>query len=648
MACFWLASLPFTASASSSLEELDAIVMQAGGVKAFLSDRNALDRYYKVYQNYVGGLQFTQADFLSIAEQAKASIAEFPEMENRLNESDDLGPSFAINFEDFQGHRINAEQMKMAASQWMQKLLVSSIEILEKPEVAGNLLQMIEAELKTLPNTKKKKADFFESFLKNAHLDKVASYALITYLAQKLGAAGSSQSSEQIDAQNLCMILWDLVQNPKLAWQETFGSRLKDREAPAGFAAKVKNLLPNQGKLLQWSFEGVPLFVANTRTGKEGEVLPDGKLGANNVVVIALPRRIHAIWKGLPLNECIRTCVNRWTTSLGKDSWIHYIEINGQFRGYVQSIPVTSNGKTYASIDLLAWPAGNRVITMDGQLQSKTIFELMLGGFYMKKPAQWEGFVLSESHYNDHAHVFGVIKAERFYREAQNLGSYKTFSPSDTKLSAYLVGKRTANNTYSELVPTFNATNKDAGTIRLVKPIDTPAPVTTRELVVQSADELLNSEVGKLLSDDAATVHDPKLRGFINNLRKTREFYSRLEFYKTQGKVQANGQGLSRMEHALFGGVMPLFVNYLAINQMGADPHAVGIATMTGLVLGNIINVILPSVIFKVAKAQKSTELLGHSVWYSSGNVHALIYSAITHGAIFATTYGICELFLGK
>jgi hypothetical protein len=174
------------------------------------------------------------------------------------------------------------------------------------------------------------------------------------------------------------------------------------------------------------------IFRVLVRKGNRGTISPVGRSGKSEYEFNTLPRRIHGVWKGVPLNECVGgNCESiksltpeRWATVALEDTQVFNIERDGSYLGFVQYVPLKAKDGIYASVDFGAPILRNKILVRDpdGNPITRTFYEVWLESAVKHKPNEWSGFIVGESDAINNAGVLGEVRESASFLAGRYLG----------------------------------------------------------------------------------------------------------------------------------------------------------------------------------------------------------------------------------
>lgn len=405
-----------------SLEEIDAIATRAPDLNSFLANESLINEYYQALESYYGPDRFTRKQFDAILTQMKTTVATVPDLGKRLWETNGLGEEFSIESKSATYGRelgpkwngtnfIEAEKKKVQASQEVNTLTPEA----EKIRIDGFKRSLVLKE-NSFDATGLSKSQatalqgkHFQSLKNSTETIEIAEY----YLRKLWDKEGIKDVFNSGDPDLIIDSLKALRDNPR--------GYFDGEEIPSTVVSKLKELLPDYKKLL----ENEEMFKTVMRMVRGGKLVPVGGTSMAKYDFVPVPRRLHGIWKGIHLGECIagncnylaRLTPERWATVALKDSQLFHVEKNGNYSGFVEVVPGKIGNRTLATIGIGAPDLRKKVSqqTQDGQRKVSSLYRLWLEEAKKRKPPGVDGFVLSDSSAIDNAGVLTTARGSASY-----------------------------------------------------------------------------------------------------------------------------------------------------------------------------------------------------------------------------------------
>lgn len=447
-----LVLLGFSSWATASSDPLDRPLLEAGSVQALLDSPKLLDEYFLLLQNYYGaedhsgGEKFPRKGFNAIVSLLKRTIEAHPELkdeiERRLMDTSDLGTEFSFDvIEGGNGVTLDSKSWSSAIDDWKTELRngaqgVSNIEdlILQMENRAGKM------------QASDSPAEFFVAMRKDPDALRVANALLLDHLNQEGVAAA-------LDARNpdeALFLVHSLRKNP----QAVVEARIRSVNLKSVLLPLIKRVIPPAEKLERKTGVASPVSIVSN----QGSQILLGSVPTGSYVFRPLSRRFHGIWKGISFKECIggsceknkRPHLERILTVILKGTQILHLEINGNYHGFIQMVPIQKQGRKYASVDFSAFPLRNWVTVKNretGKAQTVMLFDLWLQDAIRTKPKEWEGFVVGSGRVVNNANVIEAVHHSIAFVLGKNLGPADSFETGDP---------------WQELIPDLQSRHGDA------------------------------------------------------------------------------------------------------------------------------------------------------------------------------------------
>ena len=372
-----------------------------------------------------------------------------PELGPRLWETTQLGKAFEINASvKSSGRDLNIEAWENYLKITTQKLKDKSKNILSlKKEERENQLKEINNFLENELNKLKMYTEFKTANKKQKNILQTNFYKNIKTTSQYQQASSyytyqifkSEKVKDLLGSKDPDLILETLNQM-KLKTQDYF---IID-DISSIIVSGIRDFIPSTKILL----EDKKLFPIRMIKVASGRLIPEGS-GAIAYRFKPLPRRIHGIWKGIALGECVggnchfidELTPERWATVAVKNSQFHHLEKNNSYAGFIETIPGEINGKTYASVGFGTPDLRKKIVIKNPVTQetkSHILFEEWIKQAKKQIPTQWEGLVVSNKDAINNAGVLPDIRKTSVYVFGDeikiNSGQFKTNDPITNKI----------------------------------------------------------------------------------------------------------------------------------------------------------------------------------------------------------------------
>ncbi len=477
---------PFAAEKRTTLEEVDQVVQKAESVQGLLEDsrlgeahRNA---YFEALRGYFDHPNFTRERYDAILNQLRTVAKAVPELAPRLWETTGTGTSFDLKVPINDNGRTVGEKWDSYYLDYVETLNRQGASALQKhPDATVTLDEnRVKSMLRTLKaaeeihrksrsvlKSKKDKAAldsvFFQKMRQDPDVKALSAAIARTYFEKE-------EVRDWLATKNADIILEtlkDLYNNPLLGVSPELQAEL-----PPGMNTALKDVFIDPEAVLHESSykkllqdmrtkinisnplpDGLPpeelAKIRETRNrilskaveefnAKDGALFPvpidysrmnraqivPSRAHGSVVTFRAIPRRIHGIWKGIPLGECVggRYCDDswltprRWATSALAGTQTHFVEVEDAYNGFTQQTAATINKKNYGSLEIGSRVLGNRVVLKEGGTkQAKTLFELWLPEANRRRPPEWKSLVLGKSNDIDNAGVLAAVRTTDSY-----------------------------------------------------------------------------------------------------------------------------------------------------------------------------------------------------------------------------------------
>jgi hypothetical protein len=416
-----------------TLESLDSIVAKAPNLDTFLANDGLVNEYFTGLQDYFGEENFSRTQYDLILGQLREIKDKVPDLKDRLwDPKQNTGETFSV-----QG-ALKTRGRTLGQSAWEnyqhnkdKELATQAQPILDlSPEERTKQIDAFNTEtgakIKTLHDSPDYKA---AGRVKRGELD--------SDLFKKLGQeASENPKTKQVAAYFARQILNDEIvkdhfnaRDPDLIIDtlekiQKNPSQFLDKDAKLNtvLMRAIRDSLPNPNQLL----ERQEIFPIQYIVSNHGKKIPAGS-SDGKFIFKPVPRRLHGIWKGVPLGECVggrcgyesSLTPERWATVALKDSQLHYVERGGGYLGFVEAVPGKVGDKTYATVSFGAPQMKYKILVKDsttGKLVQTTLYSEWLTQADAKKPKDWNGFVVSKSGAINNAGVLQTVWNSTSYR----------------------------------------------------------------------------------------------------------------------------------------------------------------------------------------------------------------------------------------
>lgn len=409
-----------------TLTEIDRVLATSNSLDDFLNSPNQQERYFKALQEYYGNEKFDRTMYDHMLNQLRELQAKVPEVAIRFWEIPDqrkffkfqssvvppvyIGPPHGITFERAREGPfrivLDAFGTRKNSAHFYRDLVTLKKKFHDLNKKLKNLNGRQSTQLQSA---------FYQSLKRDPNITQLAQWELNTQLNDLLRSLDGSSEGVITTFQNID----NFKRNPSVI----LGSRQHD-PVLRFLANVVRDLVPSSSEIIA---QHSTLFASRSNVLGDLELKP-------------LPRRIHGVWKGIPLKECVggSECHNltpeRWATVALKDTDVLNLERQGRYVGYVQVVPILGpDGKIYSSVD---FGATHFAETFSRQFGESTItaplYEHFLAQYAATMPQSWGGVVFSDSTAINNANVLTVLHKSAEYKNGRVLGSPHQFSHLDT------------------------------------------------------------------------------------------------------------------------------------------------------------------------------------------------------------------------
>lgn len=493
----------------ATLDDIDRVISQAPNLRSLLDNRSLWEQYYESLRSYYGDDEkFPKASFDAITKQLKLAIDKVPGLEERLWETSDLGESYEIRSKvQSSGRTLNIKRWNKLLQFWTdnlkkklpdEKIEMSDIETLSRELDEAQAQFNRVAHLGTKSEQKTRAAQFYSQIRKDPRLEKAAVTMLLEYL-QSENAQDLLRSNEPdliLDEIN------ELRQNP---------GRISQLSLNPIIQSEIASLIPPKSKLLadQKTFSSLRIATHNGSAAAEA-------VGTEDIEFKPILRRLHGIWKGIPLNECVGGDPNglnnlspeRWATVALKGTQFYSVENNGRYRGFVQMVPLSYQGKIYGSVDFGASILRNRAFRRNpktGEAQRIPLHEVWLEEAIKHLPKRWEGLVVGESTAIGNAGVIDSVHDSAQLYLGTRIGDSKGFKhidPMATKLTQVIPRKGLAEQYGGNMI--LDGTVQNAGMLTMIQPSTSNKEEVIRSLAQDP--ELLEKRLSVMANQPATRL----------------------------------------------------------------------------------------------------------------------------------------------
>lgn len=411
---------------AASLEELDRIVSRARNLDSFLRNSGLVEKYYQALRAYFGE-QMTRDSFNDIFSQLKSLNQQIPNFGARMWETIPATRGFETPRErsvlslHFRG---DAQDMTRFATrgpfyEMRRSTLTPVIDghwLLRKEQELRDAFASLEQRLATASNREKGRiqGEFYRAMKANPDYLELAKKKFQEPLTSMFSYLDGTQNGVDKFFKNLELF--------KLS-PSSFLRIANDDLAMKFLSGILKDKLPTSTEVAHQYMQYFPQPDVNNRV----------------ISFKPVPRRIHGIWKGIPLKECVGggsctgTTPERWATIALKDSEVYCLESNGRYLGFVQTVPLRGPGnKIYTSIDYGATHLGEKIdLVAPNSTIRVPLYDFFNAQYSMQAPQNWGGIIQSDSKAINNAKIKEKIMQDSKFTTGQRLGSRDAFSHID-------------------------------------------------------------------------------------------------------------------------------------------------------------------------------------------------------------------------
>lgn len=414
-----------------SLKDLDAIVAKHPDLQSFLKDKKAIDEYFEALKTYMGPDKMQRDKFNAILFQLQDLSQKSPLLSQRLWETSGTGTAFSIR-------STAVSYGRSLGKDWNPEKLVSprvkplgpSLGTLERAKEVARLAELVEMNEKSLnlEGLGRKQRGQAQAL----HFEKIRASAEVRILSEHYAhAILTSEHTQDLLRSGDPDLILDTVRairdNPRAFLPP-------ESRIPGSVLTEMKKLLPDIQVLLKDKIM-FPEILRETRKGSVGS----GKSKPVQYDFTPVPRRLHGIWKGIPIEECVgggcavNVTPRRWSTVALENSHLYFLEKNGRYSGFVEAIPGKVGEKTFASLGFGAPDLRKKIYSSgaEGVRTQTTLFRKFLDEANARLPKGWDGFVLSASKDIDNAGVSSTSHSSVAFNMGEKLPPTEPFKLND-------------------------------------------------------------------------------------------------------------------------------------------------------------------------------------------------------------------------
>ena len=416
-----------------TLAELEQVLKKAKNIDQFLKNPTLIDEYFAALQSYYGE-GFSRQSYDAIIKQLRELVKKVPQVKERLWEKVKLKP-MVIEQRATKHHRvINVKTWRNYLDDYSKQLdeiisryfgSRSSEEVRKRAariiQGASKEIEKFERSIEKLGKKKKRvlSAEFYEKLKSRRSLRASLAHLLSDFISSK-------EARKVLQSGNADTILdWisELERSPGKMMRQKFKN----------ISESTLSLAKAQAIRLEDLLDREDIFPKVVKYRK--------------IVFRPIPRRIHGIWKGVMLGECVGgSCMDdkflksttpaRWSTSALSGSRVYHVEGSGKYLGFVQLVPLekVNSKELYASVDFGA-PVLSDDIVLPGkngsQNRTSSLFSAWLDRVKPRTPRTWKGILVGESNAINNAKVLNTVRGLPEYVLGDTVGSNELFQHHD-------------------------------------------------------------------------------------------------------------------------------------------------------------------------------------------------------------------------
>lgn len=433
--------------------KLEAVVKQAETFQQFIQNQKLLAEYRDALNDFYG-MEMDRKIFDAFIYQASKACDKWPEFCERLWEElpapknyflksgiDSLGRS--LDYESFE----NWLYLKQYELHQTGATIYAIKNIEEREAKIKNTLKELQQEKSkfeaTLHGLSNKQAGeargrYFKQYNSDPRVRSLAAY----FLNEKLLSPECRKYFETKDADVVLYLINELKNGKSVFWD-------KDRHEFQSILSQIVDLVPNRKELL----DDKKTFPVVTTVTNQGKIVPIGE-GADKIDFIQSPRKLHTIFKGARLKECVGgKCVDdlmirRWAISLLSGAENHFLFNKDSYLGFIQLVPVVekdnpnSAGKVFASIDYgtsALERSFNTVKNNEPVVQSLYDEWIKYANDHFLKENGWAGIVLGDNWSVNNAGFMGYARNHSSFSHEKDISDLGKIEPLDNTFSKQIV-----------------------------------------------------------------------------------------------------------------------------------------------------------------------------------------------------------------
>lgn len=313
----------------SNQNEMERALIGVSSIDQLLNSTETLDKYYIAVNNYYQG-KIARENFNAIIEQMRLLVEFDPQIGVQLlSEQAELKPYALVSDVKTYGRRINSKSWAVKRRNIIGPANVSKNTIEEKSEMLNQISQDIQNFENSIANESKKsqglkRSQFYQSIKtenKELFQSVIASIFYHDPDIKVLLAQGP-------DPDLLFYVLDHLIKE-----------KLKASGLRMNLVSIISSTIPKTSELLANKI----LFPVQTYITQRGTKAPVEPMLATVYNFLPFKRRIHAVWKGIWLGECvggqtITPTPRRWALAALNSVHNYTVEKNNTFIGFIQEV----------------------------------------------------------------------------------------------------------------------------------------------------------------------------------------------------------------------------------------------------------------------------------------------------------------------
>jgi hypothetical protein len=457
---------------SDGLEQLDSMVREARTTEAFLAESpqaQALrDRYYQQWVSMYrqGESQFPRPNFDSIIVQARKAVKEHPELGTRLFETTGLGKTFQVQLDaESSGLELKQAEWQKFYQDWKSKLesgsqRVRALDEKSRESEVKRLSDALESEIRqerarieSLPKSAKlergqAEAELQKRLINDPRTQELASFAVHEKVFGKEGEALRDILNSG-DADQVLIGMKQVQQKGTLPIPESLHSLVVKCVVPALELPKLE--LDASGKASESD-----LFKVKTRKTNRGKLIPEGRVAKTTLEFQTIPRRIHGLFKGVAIQECVGggSCEHltpeRWGTIALQDSQLHLVVENGGLTpGFTHGVPVKVGEETFLSMDIQAAALNKTGLKSAGSSMEKVVaYQLWLKEQQKQLPTQYRRMLVGSSDSMSNGGNRPTVTSSKSYLLSRPLAPTNQATAVDTPMREVLLQQSVGKSAY--------------------------------------------------------------------------------------------------------------------------------------------------------------------------------------------------------